>query len=351
MSAKIKVAILGATGAVGQRFVQLLENHPWFEIAALAASERSAGKTYEEAVNWKLETSIPERVRKLPVVEAKSGVDAQVAFSGLDSSVAGLIEQEFAHAGYVVISNSKNHRMDEDVPLLLPEINADHLGLIEIQRTKRGHKKGFIVTNSNCSAMALCLALAPIDQAFGIEKVIVTTLQAISGAGYPGVPSLDVLSNVIPYIGEEEEKMERETQKILGKFKNNKIQMHPMLLSATTTRVPVIDGHTECVSVKLQKKVSLAEMKSAFKHYSSVPQRLKLPSAPEHPVVLKEEVDRPQPRLDVNINKGMSTIVGRVRPCPIFDYKFVILGHNTIRGAAGAAILNGELLKSQGFLN
>ncbi|MBI3659609.1 aspartate-semialdehyde dehydrogenase [Candidatus Acetothermia bacterium] len=351
MSAKIKVAILGATGAVGQRFVQLLENHPWFEISALAASERSAGKAYTEAVNWKLDTPLPERVRKLPVLEAKPGFEAAIAFSGLDSKVAGPIEEEFAQAGYAVISNSKNHRMDEDVPLLLPEINADHIGLIEIQKNKRGYKKGFIVTNSNCSAMALCLGLAPIDQAFGIEKVMVTTLQAISGAGYPGVPALDIVGNVIPYIGEEEEKMERETQKILGKFKNGKIEKHPMILSATTTRVPVIDGHTESVNVKLQKRVSLDEVKSAFRNYSSVPQKLKLPSAPEHPVVLKEEIDRPQPRLDVNIQKGMATIVGRVRPCSIFDWKFVILGHNTIRGAAGAAILNAELLKSQGFLS
>ncbi len=351
MSAKIKVAVLGATGAVGQRFVQLLENHPWFEISALAASERSAGKIYEEAVNWKLDTPIPERARKLLVVEAKAGFDAQIAFSGLDSKVAGPIEQEFANAGYAVISNSKNHRMDEDVPLLLPEINADHIELIEIQKKNRSYKKGFIVTNSNCSAMTLCLALAPIDRMFGIEKVMVTTLQAISGAGYPGVPSLDIVGNVVPYIGEEEEKMERETQKILGKYKNSKIEKHPMLLSATTTRVPVIDGHTESVNVKLQKKVSLEEVKSAFRNYSSLPQKLKLPSAPGQPVVLKEEVDRPQPRLDVNINKGMSTIVGRVRPCPIFDYKFVILGHNTVRGAAGAAILNAELLKSQGFLS
>jgi aspartate-semialdehyde dehydrogenase len=351
MGAKIKVGILGATGAVGQRFVQLLEDHPWFEATALAASERSAGKTYAEAANWKLETPIPERVRQLPVLEAKPGLDAQVVFSGLDSKVAGPVEDAFAQAGYAVISNSKNHRMDEDVPLLLPEINADHSKLIEIQKAKRGYQKGFIVTNSNCSAMALCLALAPLDRAFGVEKVIVTTLQAISGAGYPGVPSLDIVGNVIPYIGDEEEKIETETRKILGKMKNGKIEMHSMILSATTTRVPVIDGHTESVNVKLQKRPSLAELENAVRSYTALPQKLRLPSAPEHPVVLKEEIDRPQPRLDVNINKGMSTIVGRVRPCPIFDWKFVILGHNTIRGAAGAAILNAELLKSQGFLS
>jgi aspartate-semialdehyde dehydrogenase len=350
MAAKIKVAILGATGMVGQRFVQLLQDHPWFEISALAASERSIGKPYAEAVRWKLDTPIPPRVRDLPVLEPKPDLDAQIVFSGLDASVAGPIEEHFAQAGYAVISNSKNHRMDEDVPLVVPEINAEHLALIERQQARRGYRKGFIVTNPNCSATTLCLALAPLEQAFGIVSVVVTTLQAVSGAGYPGVPSLDIMGNVIPYIGEEEEKIERETRKIFGRLRDHAIELHPMKVSATATRVPVLDGHTESVSVQLRTPATLEEITDALRNYRSLPQQLRLPSAPEHPIVLQEEPDRPQPRLDVYREKGMATIVGRVRPCSILDWKFVILGHNTLRGAAGAAILNAELLKAQGFL-
>jgi aspartate-semialdehyde dehydrogenase len=350
MASKTKVGILGATGTVGQRFIQLLTHHPWFEISALAASERSVGKPYAEAVQWKLDTPIPGHVCHMPVLETKPGFEATIAFSGLDSKVAGPIEEEFAKAGYAVISNSKNHSMDEDVPLLLPEINPEHLGLIEIQQRQRGFKRGLIATNSNCSAMALCLALAPLEQAFGIESVLVTTLQAISGAGYPGVPALDIVGNVIPYIGEEEEKIERETRKIFGRFKNGKIDMHPMKLSATATRVPVIDGHTESVNVKLRRPASIEAVKEALRNYTSWPQQLKLPSAPEHPVIFRDEIDRPQPRLDVYSEKGMATVIGRLRSCPIFDWKFIIIGHNTIRGAAGAAILNAELLKAQGFI-
>jgi aspartate-semialdehyde dehydrogenase len=350
MAAKIKVAILGATGMVGQRFVQLLQDHPWFEISALAASERSIGKPYAEAVRWKLDTPIPPRVRDLPVLEPKPDLDAQIVFSGLDASVAGPIEEHFAQAGYAVISNSKNHRMDEDVPLVVPEINAEHLALIERQQARRGYRKGFIVTNPNCSATTLCLALAPLEQAFGIVSVVVTTLQAVSGAGYPGVPSLDIMGNVIPYIGEEEEKIERETRKIFGRLRDHAIELHPMKVSATATRVPVLDGHTESVSVQLRTPATLEEITDALRNYRSLPQQLRLPSAPEHPIVLQEEPDRPQPRLDVYREKGMATVVGRVRPCSILDWKFVILGHNTLRGAAGAAILNAELLKAQGFL-
>jgi aspartate-semialdehyde dehydrogenase len=350
MAAKIKVAILGATGMVGQRFVQLLQDHPWFEISALAASERSIGKPYAEAVRWKLDTPIPPRVRDLPVLEPKPDLDAQIVFSGLDASVAGPIEEHFAQAGYAVISNSKNHRMDEDVPLVVPEINAEHLTLIERQQARRGYRKGFIVTNPNCSATTLCLALAPLEQAFGIVSVVVTTLQAVSGAGYPGVPSLDIMGNVIPYIGEEEEKIERETRKIFGRLRDHAIELHPMKVSATATRVPVLDGHTESVSVQLRTPATLEEITDALRNYRSLPQQLRLPSAPEHPIVLQEEPDRPQPRLDVYREKGMATVVGRVRPCSILDWKFVILGHNTLRGAAGAAILNAELLKAQGFL-
>jgi aspartate-semialdehyde dehydrogenase len=350
MAAKIKVAILGATGMVGQRFVQLLQDHPWFEISALAASERSIGKPYAEAVRWKLDTPIPPRVRDLPVLEPKPDLEAHIVFSGLDASVAGPIEEHFAQAGYVVISNSKNHRMDEDVPLVVPEINPEHLALIERQQARRGYRKGFIVTNPNCSATTLCLALAPLEQAFGIVSVVVTTLQAVSGAGYPGVPSLDIMGNVIPYIGEEEEKIERETRKIFGRLRDHAIELHPMKVSATATRVPVLDGHTESVSVQLRTPATLEEITDALRNYRSLPQQLRLPSAPEHPIVLQEEPDRPQPRLDVYREKGMATVVGRVRPCSILDWKFVILGHNTLRGAAGAAILNAELLKAQGFL-
>jgi aspartate-semialdehyde dehydrogenase len=350
MAAKIKVAILGATGMVGQRFVQLLQDHPWFEISALAASERSVGKPYAEAVRWKLDTPLPPSVRDLPVLDPKPDLEAHIVFSGLDASVAGPIEEHFAQAGYVVISNSKNHRMDEDVPLVVPEINPEHLALIERQQARRGYRKGFIVTNPNCSATTLCLALAPLEQAFGIVSVVVTTLQAVSGAGYPGVPSLDIMGNVIPYIGEEEEKIERETRKIFGRLRDHAIELHPMKVSATATRVPVLDGHTESVSVQLRTPATLEEITDALRNYRSLPQQLRLPSAPEHPIVLQEEPDRPQPRLDVYREKGMATIVGRVRPCSIMGWKFVILGHNTLRGAAGAAILNAELLKSQGFL-
>jgi aspartate-semialdehyde dehydrogenase len=350
MAAKIKVAILGATGMVGQRFVQLLQDHPWFEISALAASERSIGKPYAEAVRWKLDTPIPPRVRDLPVLEPKPDLEAHIVFSGLDASVAGPIEEHFAQAGYVVISNSKNHRMDEDVPLVVPEINPEHLALIERQQARRGYRKGFIVTNPNCSATTLSLALAPLEQAFGIVSVVVTTLQAISGAGYPGVPSLDIMGNVIPYISEEEEKIERETRKIFGRLRDHTVEFHPMKVSATATRVPVLDGHTESVSVQIRTPAALQEITDVLRSYRSLPQQLRLPSAPEHPIVLQEEPDRPQPRLDVYREKGMATIVGRVRPCSIMGWKFVILGHNTLRGAAGAAILNAELLKSQGFL-
>lgn len=350
MERKLKVGILGATGMVGQRFVQLLENHPWFEIAFLAASEKSSGKHYSEACNWKLHTPMPERVAHLIVRDPEPDFDAPIVFSGLDSRVAGPIEEQFAKASYAVISNSSNHRMDEDVPLLVPEINHEHLQLIEHQRKQRSYR-GFIVTNPNCSTITLSLALAPLEKHFGVESACVTTLQAVSGAGYPGVPSLDIVGNIIPFIAHEEEKIERETRKILGRFAKGTIEFHPMKISAQTTRVAVLDGHTETVAVKLKRQASLDQIKEAFKSYSALPQELQLPTAPARPVVVRYEADRPQPRLDVEIEKGMATVVGRVRECPIFDAKFVILGHNTIRGAAGAAILNAELLKAQGYFD
>ncbi len=349
---KLKVGILGATGTVGQRFVQLLEGHPWFEIAYLAASERSAGKPYAEACNWKLSTPMPERVRSMIVEEPEPGAfDGPVVFSGLTGDVAGPVEEAFAKAGYAVVSNASSHRMDPDVPLLIPEINPEHLRLIKPQQERRGWK-GFIVTNPNCSTIALCLALAPLEHAFRVEKVFVVTMQAVSGAGYPGVPSLDVLGNLIPHIPKEERKIEEETRKIFGRLveAEGAIEPHPMRLSAQTTRVPVLEGHTETVFVQLREEAPIDEIKRAMREFRALPQELGLPSAPGRPVVVLEAEDRPQPRLDAELEGGMATVVGRVRPCPLTSVKFVLLGHNTIRGAAGAAILNAELLKAQGYV-
>jgi aspartate-semialdehyde dehydrogenase len=346
---RLRAGVLGATGAVGQRFVQLLADHPWFELAALAASERSAGKCYAEAVTWRLEGQIPEAVRSLPVRPAEPNLECDIVFSALDAAVAGPVEEAFAAAGYAVLSNARNHRMAEDVPLLVPEVNADHAALIDVQRTRRGWK-GFVVTNPNCSTAILSLALAPLERRFGIKAVAVTTLQAVTGAGYPGIPSLDILGNVVPFIAGEEEKIESETRKILGTRRGDAVAMHPMVVSAQTTRVPVVDGHTESVFVSLERKADLDEVREAIRTFTGPPQQLGLPSAPAHPTVLVEQDDRPQPRLDVNLERGMASVVGRVRPCELLGWKFVVLGHNTIRGAAGAAILNAELLRAQGRL-
>ncbi len=343
---RIKVGVLGATGAVGQRFVQLLAEHPWFELSALAASERSAGKCYGEAVKWRLEGPMPAAARELPVRATEPGLECEVVFSALDAAVAGPVEEAFAKAGYAVLSNARNHRMAGDVPLLVPEVNADHAALIDLQRKRRGWK-GFIATNPNCSTATLVLALAPLDRRFGIKAVAVTTLQAISGAGYPGLPSLDIVGNVIPFIAGEEEKIERETGKILGKLGADGVAPHPATVSAQTTRVPVVDGHTESVFVTLASDAAVEDVREAFRSFRGPPQDLALPSAPAHPIVLFEEEDRPQPRLDIHIERGMATLVGRVRRCALLGYKFVALGHNTIRGAAGAAILNAELLVAQ----
>jgi aspartate-semialdehyde dehydrogenase len=346
MREKIKAGVLGATGAVGQKFVQLLENHPWFELAEVAASERSAGKTYGEATRWFQNTPLPERVRRLTVKPCRPELDCRIVFSGLDASVAGEVETELAAAGYAVFSNARNHRLDDDVPLVIPELNADHLQLIALQQKKRGGS-GFIVTNSNCSTMFLAMALGPLHQAFGVEKVFVATMQAISGAGYPGVASLDILGNVIPFINGEEEKIEIETRKILGALAGNRVQLADFVISAQTNRVPVEDGHTECVSVKFRKPASVEAIKERLQTFRGLPQELKLPSAPPQPIIVMEEPDRPQPRRDVMAANGMATLVGRIRPCPLLDFRFVILGHNTIRGAAGASILNAELLVAQ----
>src|SRR5438132_3579959 len=347
----IDVGILGATGMVGQQFIALLAKHPWFKVTWLGASERSSGKAYRDAAAWRLPTPAPDEVSKLVVEQAGPGNAPKLVFSGLDASVAGEIEGAFANAGHFVITNSKNYRMDATVPLMIPEINADHLKLLDAQQTARGWK-GRIVTNPNCSTIALTLALAPLRQ-FGLNAVMVTTLQAISGAGYPGVASWDILGNVIPFIDGEEGKIEPETQKILGTFSGgpgNSIAPHPVVISASTTRVPVHNGHTVSASVKLDQKVTADAVIAAFNSFRGRPQELKLPSAPPQPVVYLTERDRPQPALDVNRDGGMTVTVGRLRPCPVLDYKFFALGHNTIRGAAGAAILNAELMREEGIL-
>ncbi|MBI2327797.1 aspartate-semialdehyde dehydrogenase [Candidatus Curtissbacteria bacterium] len=340
---KIKVGILGATGAVGQRLVQLLTNHPWFEINSLCASEKSAGKPYGDIVNWKISTGIPGEIAKLKVGLCEPTIDAKLVFSALDSSVAGEIEENFAKNGYVVVSNSRNHRMDSDVPLLIPEVNASHLKLIEIQK-KRWGLRGFIVTNPNCTVCGLTLVLKPLDDAFGVKKVIVTSMQALSGAGYPGVASLDALDNVIPYIDGEEEKLETEPLKILGEFKNGRIVDRDLKISAHCNRVSVRDGHTETLTIEFEKKPARDAIIKVLSGFKGESYKLDLPSAPKKPIVYLPGRDRPQPVLDRNIGDGMSVAVGRVRESSVLDFKLVLLVHNTIRGAAGAAILNAELL-------
>ncbi|MGC2110950.1 MAG: aspartate-semialdehyde dehydrogenase [Candidatus Korobacteraceae bacterium] len=347
---KIPVGILGATGVVGQRFIQMLEGHPWFEVAWLAASDRSAGQAYGDAVRWRLKTAIPERVQKMTVSNAAPDGAPRVIFAVLDAGIARELEPQFAAAGCAVVSNSSAFRMHEQVPLVIPEVNADHLALIEKQCW---HKQsgGFIVTNPNCSAIGLVVALAPLHRKFGVESLFVTTMQAVSGAGYPGVASLDILGNVIPYIAKEEEKMEEETRKLLGRLDGDHIEQADFTMTAHCNRVAVEDGHTESVSVKLKQKTTPAEIIAAFNEFRSTPQQLKLPLAPEQPLVYDPAPDRPQPRFDLDRGKGMTVSVGRLRPCGVLDYKFTVLSHNTIRGAAGAALLNAELLKVQGLLS
>jgi aspartate-semialdehyde dehydrogenase len=349
-SPRIPVAILGATGSVGQRFIQLLENHPWFQVHEVVASDRSAGKSYEAAADWRLESGIPSSVAGLTVRSLGSDLQSRLLFSGLDSSVAGEAEDEYADRGCAVISNSRNHRMAADVPLMIPEVNADHVAALEVQR-KRRKAGGYIVTNPNCSVMGLAMALAPLERAFGVEAVQVTTMQAISGAGYAGVPSYAILDNVIPYIGGgEEEKIETEPRKILGGWSDGRFQDAAITISAQVNRVPTIDGHLMTTSIRLRGSASAAEVRAALETFTAEPQRLGLPSAPKHPIHYLEQVDRPQPRLDRDREGGMAVSVGRLRPCPILDFRFVVLVHNTIRGAAGAAILNAELLEAKGLL-
>jgi aspartate-semialdehyde dehydrogenase len=344
----LKAAVLGATGNVGQIFVQLLEGHPWFEVTTVAASERSSGRTYDKASRWRQSTPVPEAVAPMEVVDInpRAVKNVDIVFSALPSAVAGKVEEDFARSGCIVVSNASSHRMDPDVPMLNPEVNCSHVSLIEEQRRRRKWD-GAIITNPNCSTTVLTLPLKPIFDEFGIKSLIVSTMQAISGAGYPGIASLDILDNVIPFIGGEEPKLESETQKILGtpsKSANFKV-------SSSCHRVPTLDGHLEAVFVETKKKAEPNVVAEAMENFIGEPQKLKLPSAPEKPVVVTWREDRPQTRLDRMEGKGMSTVVGRIRRDPVLDgVKFIALGHNTIRGAAGCGILNAEYLKVKKFI-
>ena len=348
---KIPVGILGATGIVGQRLIALFAEHPWFEVTEVAASDRSAGARYEEVVHWLLPSPIPERVRRLVVKECAPPLDCRLIFSALPAEPAASVGPEFARAGYPVCSNASAHRLDPDVPLLIPEVNPEHLQAIVSQRRRRGWERGFIVTNPNCSTIHLTLVLKPLMDRFGLRQVMVTTLQALSGAGYPGVASLDIVDNVIPFIKNEEEKLETETRKLLGRWDGETFVFAPLRISAQCNRVPTLEGHLECVSLAFERTPTREALIEALTSFVSLPQRLRLPTAPSRPIVVREEADRPQPRLDRDVERGMASVVGRIRPCSILDYKLVILGHNTIRGAAGAALLNAELLVAQGWLS
>ena len=350
MPSKTPIGILGATGIVGQRFVQMLEHHPWFEVAWLAASDRSEGRPYAEAARWRMKTPMPSRVAEMRVSPAHPEGAPKVIFAALDAAIAADLEPRFADAGCAVVSNSSALRMQNDVPLVIPEVNPGHIKLLECQSWRR-KSHGFVVTNPNCSAIGLVLALAPLQQLFGIETVMAVTMQAVSGAGYPGVASLDILGNVIPYIAKEEEKMEEETLKLLGQLNGSGIAPAGFRMSAHCNRVAVEDGHTESVSIKLKKQPESEEIIQAWNEFRSEPQKLLLPSAPPQPVRYIGSADRPQPRFDVDAGDGMTATVGRLRPCSVLDWKFTVLSHNTIRGAAGAALLNAELLKVQGYLD
>ena len=344
---KIDVGVLGATGMVGQQFITRLANHPWFQVSWLAASERSEGKTYADAAPWRLATPMPDFIRGMTVDGCVPGRGPKVLFSALDANAADVLEQQFAAAGHIVLSNARSHRMDPLVPLLIPEVNAAHLDLLDRQRDARGWK-GAIITNPNCSTVVLAMALAPLRQ-FGLRKVMVTTMQAVSGAGYPGVPSLDILGNIVPYIGGgEEDKIETETLKILGA--DDSSAPFDAIVSAQVNRVPVIDGHTMTVAVELEARPSVEAVAESMRSFRGRPQELKLPTAPIPALNVMSEINRPQPRLDADLGGGMTVSIGRVRACPVLTHKFVALGHNTIRGAAGASVLNAELMQAEGRL-
>ena len=348
MPNKYPIGILGATGMVGQRYIQLLENHPWFRITWLAASDRSSGKAYGEAAKWRLDSALPERIAKMIVSPAEPEDAPKIIFASVDAAIARELEPKFADAGCAVLSNSSAFRMAPSVPLVIPEVNAEHLHLIEEQGSRKA-SGGYMVTNPNCSTIGLVMALKPLQERFGIEKIFVTTMQAVSGAGYPGVASMDILDNVVPYIGSEEEKMEAETLKLLGTLGGHGVTPLAADISAHCNRVPVIDGHTECVSVKLTRPATAEQIQAAWDEYKPLAGK-ELPFAPKQPVQFTALADRPQPRLDRNRERGMAVTVGRLRPCNLLDWKFVLLSHNTVRGAAGATILNAELLASLGKL-
>jgi len=346
-----KVAILGATGAIGQRYIELLLKHPWFKIEVLTASDRSAGKKYKDACNWTMETDLPNEIGQMPVVDSnieavKKAGNVDLIFTSLPGDLAGPVEEEFA-AEYPVFSKASAHRMDKDVPLIVPEVNPEHLGLIAVQKKERGWK-GFITTDPNCSTIQMALTLKPLMH-FGINQIMVTTMQALSGAGYPGVPSLDILDNVVPFISKEEEKMETEPLKILGTLENNTIKNANFQITSSCNRVHVKDGHLESIFVKLDKDPSLTEIEEAFSKFEGDPQRLNLPSAPKQPIIVRKEANRPQPRYDRNAGNGMSVTVGRIRKDPIMTFKYMCLGHNTIRGGSGAGILSAELATVKGL--
>jgi aspartate-semialdehyde dehydrogenase len=343
-----RVAILGATGLVGQRLVHMLQGHPFFEVAAVAASDRSVGKRYGDACPWRLPVPIPERVAALTVAACEPPIECDLVVSSLPSGVATEAEPAFAAAGLPVISNSSALRMEADVPLVVPEVNPDHFGLIDVQRERRGFDRGFVVTNPNCSTIALVLALAPLEARFGIESVAVTTMQAVSGAGYPGVASIDVVDNVLPFIDGEEEKVETEPQKILGRLAGAAIEHAPFRVSAQCTRVAVQEGHLESVRIAFRDRATPEDVAEALAGFQGLPQELRLPTAPARPIVVRTEPDRPQPRLDRDAELGMATVVGRIAPDTIFDVKLTLLGNNMVRGAAGAALLNAELLVATG---
>jgi aspartate-semialdehyde dehydrogenase len=350
-SKKLEVGILGATGMVGQRLASLLEHHPWFELTWLGASDRSAGKPYAEACNWRLRDPMPAAARELPVNECvPNGKAPHLLFASLDGKVAGEVEGAFARGGHAVVSNSSYYRMEQDVPLVIPEVNPDHLALVRTQRRERGWS-GMIVTNPNCTTVGLAMSLRPLLSSFGLSKVIMTSMQAVSGAGYPGVPTLDILGNVVPYIGGEEEKVERETQKLLGTLTDGRVQPAAFAVSAHCNRVMVEDGHLETVSVALGNKAAREDLLAAWRDFRPAREVESLPSAPGRPIIVREELDRPQPKFDVNAERGMAAVVGRVRPCSVLEHKYVVLSHNTIRGAAGAALLNAELMKAGGYLD
>jgi aspartate-semialdehyde dehydrogenase len=348
--AKRRVGILGATGTVGQRLIHMLRNHPYFEVTALAASDRSEGKRFGDVCSWKLPFEMPDAVKEIKVFGCKPPLECDVIISSLPSDIAVEAEAAFAAAGFPVISNSSSYRMHEDVPLVVPEINPDHLEIIPAQRKNRGYDRGYLVTNPNCTTIGLVMALAPLQQKFGLEAVMMTSMQAISGAGYPGVASMDIIDNVMPFIGGEEEKCEVEPQKILGRFTDAMIESAPFKVSAQCNRVPVQDGHLESVRVKLSRQAMVEEVAEALASFTGLPQELRLPTAPARPVIVRTEKDRPQTRLDRDAENGMATVVGRISKDTIFDFKFTLISHNTIRGAAGAALLNAELLVAKGLL-